>query len=98
MDTERLNLVKVPDYMDDPPSVLGLEVEELSLGGGVFFFFYIFLNMQFVGIGLGILGVFLMKKFKATKPRGFLLHASYHDLGVPLKGFPVSPKIARWWR
>jgi len=84
--------VETPLYLDETPSILGFDVDELSLGSGIYIIFYVLLNMQGLGLLLAFILMFILRKLKTGKPRGYVQHFFY-SLGIPFPNLPLPPKI-----
>ena len=74
----------IPKSVDEPLSVLGLTPDEIG-GGGIIFLLLYMVNHPGIGFLLGIAVVMLLKKVKAGKNDGFMLHKIY-EYGLPLPG------------
>lgn len=84
--------VQTPLYLDEIPSILGFDIDEFSVGSGIFFIFYEILNKQGLGLILALLFMFILKKLKSGKPRGYVQHFFY-SLGLPFPNLPLPAKI-----
>jgi len=82
-----------PRNIDRPFQFLGLDVEEV-----VFLLIWLGIVQVFtdilIGLGTTIALAVAIKKIKAGKPRGYLMHFLYKKLNLKIKGLP--PLKQRW--
>jgi conjugal transfer pilus assembly protein TraL len=84
-------MTKIPRYIDDPPSFLFWEIDEVIV---ISLFVCVGILARILTIML-ILGYFvskILKKVKQTKSEGFFLHVLYWHGFLTLKGCPPSYK------
>ena len=74
----------VPKSLDEPVQILGLSPDEF-FGGALSFLLFYFQNHPTYGLLAAIMAVFTLKRIKAGKNDGFMLHKIY-EYGFPLPG------------
>ncbi|MEM4134428.1 MAG: type IV conjugative transfer system protein TraL [Candidatus Micrarchaeia archaeon] len=85
-----------PRNIDKPFQVLGLDVEEvvfLLIWTGIIQVIFDVL----IALATTIALIIVIKKIKAGKPRGYLMHFLYKKLNLKIKGLPPFKKTWRVW-
>jgi len=86
---------RIPRFLDEEPTVLGMSPDELTVFGTVFIFSYI-VDKLFIGILFSVVTLVFLKRWKAGKPDGYIIHRLYL-MGVPLKGFLPPPSVNNFY-
>ena len=91
-------MIRVPLYLDEPPTILGARPDEAAVFMLIFFPAFLF-NWTLLGLLGGIIITALVKRWRAGKPEGFLVHYAYRHLGIPapVKGVPGAPMYADFY-
>ena len=88
---------RVPLYLDEPPTFLGLRPDEAV----VFLLIFIpsfLMNWLLFGVLIGAGVTVMVKRWRGGKPEGFLVHFAYrHGIPSPVRGVPPSPLYANWY-
>lgn len=86
---------RIPRFLDEEPSILGMSPDEFAIFGFVFIFSYL-MDKLLAGIILSLIVLVALKKWKAGKPSGYIIHRLYL-LGVPLRGFLPPPSVNNFY-
>lgn len=83
--------LKVHPNIDRPITVLGLEPEEWAVLPATMGLVNLVTGSAVLAIILSLASVVAIKRIKKGQPPGYLVHFLYR-LGLPLKGWPPSPR------
>jgi len=83
----------VSRFLDAKLKILGFEPDEFMFLIGPFLIFYL-LDLTFLGVVIGIVASYTIKKIKSGKPEGYLIHLLYRA-GVPFQGL-LPPYITHY--
>lgn len=92
-----MDQVNIPTEIDTPQQVLLWSLDEFA----PFMIFMVagnFLNHFFLGLGAGWVVSHLYRRFKNTRPDGYLLHLLYWFGLTQLKGLTIADPYQREYR
>ena len=92
-----MNLIKIPDRLDEAPQMLLWTMDELLPPIFLFAVGVIFKSPFLYGL-VGFAGSYVYRKFRESKPDGYIIHMCYY-YGLPLfseKKMP-NPFIRRFF-